>query len=108
MMKRLLLSIALAVIGATPMFAAGPSFLPDVTFSGSGLSGWHTLGQASWQADNGEITGKPESPGGGWLMLDRSYQDVGLFANFKCSAGCEAGVLFRAEKTADGWKGTFV
>ena len=106
--KRFLLSVALAFIGATPMFAAGPSFHPDITFSGSSLSGWHPLGQASWHADNGVLTGKPESPGGGWLMLDHSYQDVGLFATFKCSSGCEAGALFRAEKTADGWKGVFV
>lgn len=56
----------------------------------------------------GRFTGKPESPTGGWLMLEHAYQDVGLFANFKCSSGCEAGALFRAEQTADGWKGTFV
>ena len=105
--NRFLLSVALAFISATPMFAAGPSFHPDVTFSGSSLAGWRPLGQASWHADNGVITGKPESPGGGWLMLDHSYQDVGLFATFKCSSGCEAGALFRAEKTADGWKGSF-
>jgi len=65
MKKRFLLSVALVVIGATPMSAAGPSFLPDVTFSGSSLSSWHTLGQAHWHAENGEITGKPEPPGGG-------------------------------------------
>ena len=106
--NRFLLSVALALISATPMFAAGPSFHPDVTFSGSSLSGWHPLGQASWQADNGVITGKPESPGGGWLVLDHSYQDVGLFATFKYSGGCEAGALFRAEKTADSSKGVFV
>src|SRR5450631_3015205 len=108
MKKPLLLSMALALIGATPMCAAGPSFHPDVMFSGSSLSGWRTLGQANWHAENGEITGKAESPSGGWLMLDHSYQDVALFANFKCSGGCEAGALFRAEKTADGWTGIFV
>lgn len=41
-------------------------------------------------------------------MLDRSYQDVALFANFRCTGGCETGALFRAEKTPDGWKGIFV
>ena len=41
-------------------------------------------------------------------MLDRSYQDVGLYANFRCTGGCDTGALFRAEKTADGWKGIFV
>src|SRR3954454_19430131 len=106
--KRFLLSVAFVLIGATLMFAAGPSFQPDVTFSGSSLSGWRTLGSASWHAESGEITGKPEWPSGGGLVLGHSYQDVGVFANFKCSGGCEAGALFRAEKTADGWKETFV
>ena len=41
-------------------------------------------------------------------MLDTSYQDVGIYASFKCAAGCKTGVLFRAEKTADGMKGVFV
>jgi hypothetical protein len=90
------------------MFANGPSFQPDITFSGSSLSGWHTLGQASWHADNGELIGTPQSGGGGWLMLDHSYQDVGLYAEFRCTGGCETGALFRVEKTADGWKGVYV
>ena len=105
--NRFLLSVALALISATPMFAAGPSFHPDVTFSGSSLSGWHPLGQASWQADNGVITGKPKSPGGGWLILDHSYQDVGLFATFKCSSGCEAGALFRVGENRRRLEGSF-
>jgi hypothetical protein len=42
-------------------------------------------------------------------MLDRSYQDVAFFASFRCAPGCKAGVLLRAEKTADGGlKGIFV
>lgn len=55
MKKRFLLSVALALIGATPVFAAGPSFHPDVTFSASSLSGWHSLGRASWKVGSGEI-----------------------------------------------------
>lgn len=42
-------------------------------------------------------------------MLERSYQDVGLYASFRCAvAGCKTGVLLRAEKTPDGMKGVFV
>ncbi len=108
MNKPSLLVVALALVSAAPMFGVGPSFHPDATFSGSSLSGWRTLGQAKWQAQNGEITGKPESPAGGWLMLEHSYQDVALFANFRCSPGAEAGAMFRVEKTAEGWTGTFV
>src|SRR5690242_16922960 len=99
-------SAAVAMFAAVPLFAAGPSFQPDVTFAGSSLSGWHTVGHATWHAENGELVATPQSGGGGgWLMSDRSYQDVGLYADFRCAAACDAGALFRAEKTADGWKG---
>ena len=107
--KRFLLSAAFVLLGTTPIFAAGPSFHPDVTFHGSSLAGWHTLGQANWHAENGELVGTPAAGGGGgWLVLDRSFQDVGLFAEFRCTGGCETGELFRAEKTPDGWKGIYV
>ncbi len=106
--KLTLLSAAVVLVGAAPMFAGGPSFQPDVTFHGSSLSGWHTLGQASWHAENGELVGTPQSSGGGWLMLDKGYQDVGLFAEFRCTGGCETGAIFRVEKTDNGWKGVFV
>jgi hypothetical protein len=101
-----------AVIAAlllVPVFAAGPSFLPDTTFKGSSLAGWRTLGQAEWRAQNGEIVGTAKPGGaGGWLMLGKSFQDVGFFASFQCAAGCRTGVLFRAEKTAEGMKGVYV
>jgi hypothetical protein len=31
----------LASPGTVPMIAVGPSFVPDVTFTGSSLAGWH-------------------------------------------------------------------
>lgn len=76
---------------------------------GSSLACWHTLGQADWTMQNGEVTGtvKPGAKGG-WLMLDHSYQDVGFNALFRCEPGCKTGVLLRAEKTPQGMKGTFV
>src|SRR6185437_2069335 len=59
---------------------AGASFLADHVFSGSELTGWHTFGQADWRAENGEIVGKAHAGGnGGWLVLDKSYQDVLFF-----------------------------
>jgi hypothetical protein len=106
--KHLLISAAFALLASTPIFAGGPSFHPDITFQGSSLSGWHSVGHAIWRAENGELVGSPQSPDGGWLMLDRSYQDVGLYAEFRCTAGCETGALFRMEKIADGWKGIYV
>lgn len=88
-------------------FGGGPSFVPDTSFKGSNLSGWHVLGQADWHTQNGEIIGAAKA-GAGWLVLDRSYQDVAFYTTFQCSGGCRTGVLLRAEKTAAGMKGIFV
>jgi hypothetical protein len=106
--RGILLSTVAALVGVTPTLASGPSFKPDVTFQGSSLDGWHALGQAKWHAENGEVVGTPQSSDGGWLILGKSYQDVGLYAEFRCTGGCETGALFRMEKTAEGWKGIYV
>ena len=106
--KRLLLLAVSALLGSLPVFAAGPSFHPDTTFAGSSLTGWHTVGAAEWRAENGEVIGKPKQTGGGWLLLDHSYQDIGLYTQFRCTGACETGVLFRAEKTPSGMKGIYV
>ena len=91
-----------------PVVGVGPSFRPDGTVKGSTLAGWHPLGQADWRVQNGEIVGTARPGGsGGWLVLDHSYQDVGLYASFKCTGGCKTGVLFRAEKTPQGMKGIY-
>jgi hypothetical protein len=107
--KRILF-LALAVLAAVARLSGtGPSFRPDYSFQGSALAGWHTLGDATWRAENGEITGTPKQPGGGWLVLDRSYQDVGFYASLKCEGNCKTGLLMRAEKTPQGgMKGVFV
>src|ERR1700683_1076719 len=100
-MKCRLFVIAFVFIGAMPLFASGPSFRPDTTVDGSSLKGWHTFGLADWRTEEGGT--------GGWLVLDRSYQDSALYAEYRCTAGCVTGVLFRAEKTSDGGlKGTYV
>src|SRR5580658_8758718 len=108
--KRLYVSsLAAACIIATAMFAASQkNFVPDVTFTGSDLKGWHTLGDAGWRADQGEITGTTKRESGGWLVLDRGYQDLQLAASFKCTGACKTGILLRAQKTAEGIKGVFV
>jgi Domain of Unknown Function (DUF1080)/FG-GAP-like repeat len=107
--SRRILAIAAVLSLAAIGFAAGPTFRPDVVVRGSSLAGWHTLGQASWKLDNGVLTGSA-NPGsdGGWLVLDKSFQDVGFFASFRCPAGCKTGILLRAEKTPEGMKGIFV
>src|SRR5260370_20078553 len=91
-----------------PSLAAGPTFIPDATFQGSALAGWHTLGQADWKAANGEIAGTPKSPAGGWLLMDKGLQDLGVYTSFRCTGGCKTGIILRAQKTADGMKGLLV
>ena len=86
--------------------AATRNFAPDAVFTGSSLEGWRQIGQAAWRAENGEIIGTAST--GGWLVLERSYQDVAFAASFRCAPGCRAGVLLRGERTPDGgMKGIF-
>jgi len=91
-----------AAASASIIHGASKNFAPDVVFAGSSLTGWQPIGQGSWRAENGEIIGTPTAASGGWLLADRSYQDVAVFASFRCAAGCQTGVLLRAERTADG------
>jgi hypothetical protein len=100
--------VAQILLLAVPVVAGGPTFRPDGTIKGSSLAGWHVLGQAGWEARNGEVIGTPKDAAGGWLVLDRSYQDAAFYASFRSAAGAKTGILFRAEKTADGMKGIFV
>jgi hypothetical protein len=85
----------------------GASFVGGTTFSGNGISGWHTLGDAQWTANGGVITGKASSTPG-WLVLDHSYQDVGFYSAFRCDGDCETGVMTRLSKSRDGMTGTIV
>ena len=101
-------AIAAGVIALVPALGVGPTFKADQTFKGSSLTGWHSLGAANWKADKGELIGSPTSAEGGWLVFDKSLQDVGFYANFQCTGGCKTGLLLRAEKTATGMKGVFV
>jgi Domain of Unknown Function (DUF1080)/FG-GAP-like repeat len=99
----------LSVVVVSAIFAANHDFIPDATFKGSSLNGWHTLGDAEWHAENGEIVGRPKKESGGWLVLDKGYQDIQFYAGFRCSGPCKAGVLLRAEKTPEGgMKGVYV
>ena len=105
---RVLVAAAAIVLTTTLPWAASKNFVPDVVFKGSTLTGWHPLGQSDWRAQDGEIIGTPKSSGG-WLVLDRGYQDVAFTSTFRCAPGCKTGLLFRGEKTADGGlKGIFV
>lgn len=71
------------------------------------MSSWHSWGDAKWHAESSEIVGNASS-GGGWLVLNKSFQDVQFIASFQCRSGCDVGVLLRAEKTSDGMKGIYL
>src|SRR5262245_25728462 len=100
--------VVLAWLGQSSISGSGPTFRPDWMFTGSSVSSFTILGQASWLAENGEIVGTPKTPGGGWLVLDKSMQDLGFFVSTMCAPGCKSGVLLRAEKIDAGMKGIFV
>ena len=103
MLKRVLLFSLVAIPAVvTAILAATHDFVPDAVFKGSSLTALRTLGSAAWRAENGEIAGAPKTPEGGWLVLDKSYQDIQFYTEFRCSAACNAGVLLRAEKTPGG------
>ena len=90
------------MFAAVACFAAqGPTFKPASSFEGSTLQGWHPLGSAKWSAEHGEIVGDARNTSSaGWLLLDHSYQDPGVYLSFRCGSACNAGVLLRAEKMA--------
>jgi hypothetical protein len=101
--------VIVAATLASITHGASKNFAPDAVFAGSSLTGWPSIGQARWRAENGEIIGTPTAATGGWLLADRSYQDVAVFTSFRCATGCQTGVLLRAERTPDGgMKGVFV
>ena len=106
--RRLGVVAALAALSIVPLGGTRSTFVPDWTFKGSTLAGWHVLGDAEWKAVDGELVGTPKSTDGGWLVLDKSFQDVEFGADFKCVSGCRTGVLLRAEKTPTGMKGVFL
>jgi hypothetical protein len=92
-----------------PLSEFGLSFIPDHTFKGSSLEGWHVLGDAEWQAKDGELIGKAKAnSNGGWLVLDNSYQDVGFHALFKSTGDSETALLLRIEKVNDGFRGVLL
>jgi len=97
---------AFSLISSFFSFGQTPSFTPDKLFKGSSLDGWRSVGDAKWSAEKGEITADGKnSKGAGWLFLNQSSQDTGVYISFKCDGACDTGVLFRAEKKDDKTQG---
>jgi hypothetical protein len=109
MSRHVLIGVAILTVGlAGPVQGDRAMFVPDWTFKGNTLTGWRVLGEASFRALNGEIIGTPQTPAGGWLMLDKSFQDVEVGFDFHMPSGAKSGLLLRAEKTPGGMKGVYV
>ena len=59
------------------IFAATHDFIPDFAFKGSSLTGWHTSGTRELaRRKRRDHRHAAKSPDGGWLVLDKGYQDV--------------------------------
>jgi hypothetical protein len=114
MMKKFL---TVLIIGITSLVNAqdlpwevngrGLSFMPDQIFKGATLADWHPTGNAGWKANNGEIS-VTASNQTTWLALNRSFQDVAVNLLMKVGDGAEGGMLFRLQKTGEGYKGILV
>ena len=91
-----------------PRAGGNKNFVPDWKFTGSSLAATRTLGSGDWRAENGEITGTPKTPEGGWLIFDKPLQDVEFASTFRCTGGCRAGVMVRAQSTPNGIRGVYV
>jgi hypothetical protein len=101
--RNALLMSALGVLSTVGLRATDPpDFQPDATFTGSSLTGWTTVGAATWKAENGELVGQPTSAGGGWLLANKPLEDLLFYSNVRLDAATKTGVLLRAEKTKDG------
>lgn len=84
----LLLAFALA---STAGEIDDPGFVP--LFDGQGLTGWRTMGQEDWHADNGVLWTEGK---GGWLRTDRRYADFVLRLEYRVTKGAASGIFLRA------------
>jgi hypothetical protein len=107
-MRRLWFFIAATAAMLTLFFSfvlSAPHDLVQVpVFDGKTLAGWHTLGKADWRVANGEIVGSGQ---GGWLVMDRVYEDAILGLSVQCK-GCTTGVMLRSRKDGDRTNGVYV
>ena len=98
------IAAAAAAVMVVTLYAADPgNFKPDASFKGSTLTGWHVVGDADWSAQNGELVGKAK-PGanGGWLVMDKSFQDVQLYIELPLHRGLQVRRPAARAKTPDG------
>jgi Domain of Unknown Function (DUF1080)/FG-GAP-like repeat len=96
-----------AQVASPPSTVRSSDTMSKSLFSGATLAGWHPAGSSKWTIDSGSIVGSSQEKDGGWLFLDAGYQDFVLDLSFQCDT-CNAGVLLRATKTAEGMSGIYI
>jgi hypothetical protein len=94
--------VAAGIVGTSgsPVLAAGPNFRPQWATQSEDVAKAAHLGPGTWQtaADQTVVTG---GGAGSVLLFDRSFENLGAFAEVQCDA-CEAGLLLRATRNAAG------
>ncbi len=70
------------------------SSAPVSAFDGVSLNGWKVRGSGNWRAQDGELVGSSNPGQTGWLVLDRSLEDLVLKLSFRAESS-EVGVLLR-------------
>lgn len=93
MSKYLSYVLAFAVFTFCPHAISADHSNKTSLFNGKSLAGWHAQG-GNWRVVNGEMVGSAQDGAGGWLFLDRGYEDLLLELAFRCD-GCDAGILLR-------------
>ena len=91
--RRLILAASVALL-LVPVSQEATLTTTVHPFDGTSLGGWHTLGAATWRVESGAITASAKSGSGGWLILDKGYEDIIFKFSFQCGS-CEGGVLLR-------------
>jgi hypothetical protein len=108
-MKRILkVRFSVVVVCCFSISMAAQDFAPDWTFAGSSLSAFEQKGNARWKSQDGEIVAESTDATDGWLILKRPLQDQQVSLSVKLQDGAAAGLLLRAEKTAEGMSGVYV
>jgi hypothetical protein len=75
---------------------------------GTDPAAWHAKGSATWRVEGREIIGTVSSGGGGWLLSDRGYQDLGVKFSFRCTGECQTGILLGMESAGERATGTYI
>jgi hypothetical protein len=102
------LTAALAIPLTLAVFAQEPARFKAGRDGNAGAL-WHAQGSAAWRVEKGEIVGTVRpGGGGGWLMSDRSYQDLGVKFSFLCSGECRTGIVLGVEKSGSRSTGLYL